>query len=324
MEKQKMEEKAMEENKKTNPDSERKQKLVSAILMAFVCILLMGGGTYAWFTMSNTAKVQSLQLNVASEGNLYISKADDFASSKKTYVDWYSDGEGPKETLYPCTTEDGIKMKKPVYSSETTIGSAIEIPELANDTTKEKELYCLEKTFYLYMDDGSTGTTGKRVYNVHLAQKTGTDTVDGTYFINGGSKSGTQFPECCVRVSFEVDGVIMAVYEPNSDAHNNGDYATDNVNTTVVTSTHLQSAQGTFTNTSTTMKPLVTGDSDGLFKIAGNKSKAVTIRVWFEGTDTDCCNDINLNDVAAQFKFIAIKKSCQCECRSGQGFLLPR
>ena len=147
MEKQMKEEKTMEENKKKNPDSERKSKLVSAILMAFVCVVMMGGGTYAWFTMSNTAKVTSLKLNVASEGNLYISKADDCDTTKKSEVSWLEGNETIK-TLYPCTSADGKTMKKPIYLSEEEVGVAEVIPEPGeNEENPEKALYCLEQEF---------------------------------------------------------------------------------------------------------------------------------------------------------------------------------
>mgnify|MGYP006967388487 CR=1 FL=1 len=71
-----------ENMKKTSVDKERKKKLTNAILMAFVCILMMSGATYAWFTMSNTAKVTSMKLNVAAEGNLYIGKNETTNTTK--------------------------------------------------------------------------------------------------------------------------------------------------------------------------------------------------------------------------------------------------
>ena len=311
MEKQMKEETTMEENKKKNPDSERKSKLVSAILMAFVCVVMMGGGTYAWFTMSNTAKVTSLKLNVASEGNLYISKADDCATTKKSEVSWLEGNETIK-TLYPCTSTDGKTMKKPIYLSETEVNNAEVIPEpTVGDTNPEKALYCLEQEFYLYLYEGDN-VSPNRVYNVHLAQKQGSgNNLDGTYFVTGEGDQEVFRPEYCARVSFEVDGNVVAVYEPNHGATNTGKtgygFASDSVNR-AVNSTHVQSDSGAFTNDpSAMMKPLVSGDSDGLFTIKGNTSKKVVMRVWFEGTDDDCCNKIDLGKLQAQFKFVANK-----------------
>lgn len=299
MEKQKMEEKAMEENKKTNPDSERKQKLVSAILMAFVCILLMGGGTYAWFTMGNTARVNSLQLKVASEGNLYIATTADTASKdKQSEVDWLAENE--TKTLYPCTSADGVTMKKPVYATDTKVESAVAFAD-TEEGKKEKESYVLEKTFYLYLDDSASGKTDQK-YDVCLGKN-----VDdaGTFFTTKSKAENSQLPEYCVRVSFTV-GSETGILEPNSNVSNTSEAgvtrAVDGVETRDYKATIKQKNDGTFEVTSNDE-----GDSEKLFTIIGSKDTPVVVRVWFEGTDTDCCNTIDLNTITAQLKFVANK-----------------
>lgn len=301
MKKQRMEENTMEEKKKNNPDSERRSKLVSAILMAFVCVMMMSGATYAWFTMSNTARVNSLKLNVAAEGNLYISKTNDF-SAKKNVVAWL-DGENPSaKTLYPCTTEDGIAMKKPIYKDEKTVGSVDTIADT------EKETYYLEQKFYLLMDEGDNDNANNQTYSVHLVQK-GTGTGDenlGTYFTdsNGG---------LCARVSFQLKDAasVAGVYEPNYNGTiANPTVAASPAGLIVVPSTLKQKIDGTFdAAASDENKPLNTGDSPKLFEITGDTATEVTIRVWFEGTDDQCCNEIALNEIVAQLKFVANKKT---------------
>ena len=315
MEKQRMEEKVMEENKKTNPDSERKQKLVSAILMAFVCILLMGGGTYAWFTMSNTAKVQSLQLNVAAEGNLRISTEDKGAyenwQNVENKVTWYGDGETVK-TLYPCTTSDGVTMKKPKYTSESVVGELETINTVT--TPADKDVYYLEKTFYLFMDEGGDDTNA--TYNVCLVQnKSGAtdDDTKGTYFEAAKDTDGSA--QYCARVSFLLEDTggnttVAAVYEPNSEVA-----AGENVEKADVAygtfeafpSKHKQLSSGTFNHVEGAVSPLNDGDSDMLFTIEGDTAKKVIVRVWFEGTDDYCHNDIQLDGILAQLKFVANK-----------------
>lgn len=307
MEKQKMEEKTMEENNKKNPDSERKSKLVSAVLMAFVCILMMGGGTYAWFTMGNTAKVTSLKLNVASEGNLRIAKtkSDVQSESATSEVEWSDDVT--VKTLYPCTTINGVAMKKPVYETETKVSGATALTEGSD----EAKSYYLQETFWLLLDDGITGDGAAHSdYTVHLAKGTsatadGTTTYDGTYFKSTATEN---YPERCVRVSFTSGGTTY-VYEPNSDVHNNGtqgtDYAYDSVNTAVA-SGYVQKSDGTWTE-----NPAgdTAGNSKEMFTITGGTPQEVVVRVWFEGTDTDCRNDIELKDILAQLKFVANKKA---------------
>ena len=301
MEKQKMEEKTMEENNKKNPDSERKSKLLSAVLMAFVCILMMGGGTYAWFTMGNTAKVNSLKLNVASEGSLYIAtEPNKAAGDKKASAEWLNMTE--VRTLYPCTSTNGETMQKPVYESETSVKSAA---DFAN--SKEKELYVLEKDFYLYMDDSNA----KATYNVSLGQNNSSDA--GSYIKTENASGVSYFPEACVRVSFQVGDQEVAVWEPNSDVSNGGmygkDYATDAIAAPTIT-THKQSkTTGLFTSNNDADKAPIAGDSDKLFTITGSTDTPVKVRVWFEGTDTDCRNQIELKNMVGQLKFVANKQA---------------
>lgn len=286
-----------ENMKKTSVDKERKKKLTNAILMAFVCILMMSGATYAWFTMSNTAKVTSMKLNVAAEGNLYIGKnATTVKSEKKTSVTWYDTENTAAEVLYPCTSSDGVTMSKPEYKTEKIVEKVTEITN-----ANEKATYCLEQVFYLYMDEGEGATP--HTYDVCLAQKG--DAVDGkydgTYFANenGGN---------CVRVSFqlatdEVAKKVSAVYEPNYDDDSSSEnFATDNSGVVVVTTTHKQSTDGKFTKSEGE-----SGDSDKLFQITGNEVTKVTIRVWFEGTDNQCFNEIAKQEILGQLKFIANK-----------------
>ena len=311
MEKQKMEERTMEENKKKNPDSERKSKLVSAILMAFVCVVMMGGGTYAWFTMNNVARVQSLKLNVASEGNLYISKTNDF-TDKMSEVDWFGESTSI-ETLYPCTMDSDRNVYKPVYESDKVV-SGKEAVDVANDTTDDadaKDTYYLEETFYLKLDDGLDADHSE--YSVKLAKGTsttsgGTTTYDGTYFIldETATPTPTPNPSYCVRVSFTPDGGNTVVYEPNSNVSNSGEYATSSIpNHTPIATTSgcAQKDNGQFVKDNDEI-----GDSEELFEITGGTAKKVVVRVWFEGTDDDCCNEIELKDIIAQLKFVATKK----------------
>lgn len=298
-------EKENQKVERTNADRERKKKLTNAILMAFVCILMMSGATYAWFTMSNTAKVTSMKLNVAAEGKLYIGTTSAEASGMTTSTAPWSNVT-TATTLYPCTTNDGKTMYRPVYTAEDTVSKLTKI----EDTDTDKDLYYLQKDFYLYMDDGNAG----KVYNVCLVQN---DNENGGSYFKSASGTGTPLPDYCVRMSFEVDGFEVAVYEPNYSSNNSGtegqDYAynsiTDPENYSAFASKHQQTAAGLFeTVAADADKALTSGNSDKLFTITGNASPIkVTIRIWFEGTDTDCQNEINLKDIEGQIKFIADK-----------------
>ena len=209
-------------------------------------------------------------------------------------------------TLYPCSSNDGKTMYKPVYSAEDTVSSLKKIE--SGDV--DKELYYLEKDFYLYMDDGGAG----KVYNICLVQNDSENA--GSYFESAGG-TATPLPDYCVRMSFEVDSAVVAVYEPNCNGSNIGlqgkDYAKTNItepaNYAAYVSKHQQDGDEFISSTTTDAdKALVDGNSDKLFTITGGaEPKKVTIRIWFEGMDNDCQNEINLKDIEGQIKFIADK-----------------
>lgn len=59
-------------------NSKQKNRLRYALIMRLICVILMLGETYAWFTIANNATVNNIKLQVVSDGKLYISSKDDF------------------------------------------------------------------------------------------------------------------------------------------------------------------------------------------------------------------------------------------------------
>ena len=130
------------------------------------------------------------------------------------------------------------------------------------------------------------------------------DKKDGTYFTkeNGG---------LCSRVSFQLGDAtpVAGVYEPNYDGTIANPTTATGPNLSVVTSTHKQKATGIFDAAALDAdKPTNTGDSPKLFEITGDTATKVTVRVWFEGTDDQCCDEIALKEIEGQIKFVANKQ----------------
>ena len=48
------------------------------MIMTQICVILLSGAIYAWFTIANNATVNNIKLQVVSDGKLYISSKDDF------------------------------------------------------------------------------------------------------------------------------------------------------------------------------------------------------------------------------------------------------
>lgn len=277
----------------------RKQmdRIRSAIIMCLVCVLMMSGATYAWFTISNSARVNQMKLSVASEGHLYIGLNENKVEESEVN---FQNMEGI--VLYPATTDDGINFKKPVYSADNVVSGVQDLTQ----TEKEKHLYYYEQTVYLKVVETLPQGASANDYYITLDNNAG---GNGTYVKT--AQEGTN-PERCIRISFQKGSeTTAAVYEPNADAHNTGNPGTNYATSSLTSSltTHKQSAAGdmNFTPLDASTR-FYGGDSSALFTITGGQVTPVTIRVWFEGTDTDCMNEVEAKSIVGQLKFVSHKK----------------
>ena len=285
----KIKERIKELNKK------QKHRLKYAVLMSLVCIVLLSGATFAWFTISNSAKVRQMALSVASEGRLYI------ASSREKLADKSNEtvfAGNINKVLYPCTSVDGATFRKPVYADNNSVtGSAV----IDNEDLK---YYCYETTLWIMVEEVLAEDMSVNDYDITLSKYNGSD---GCHIVN----EGTAHPEYCLRMSFETESGGVVVYEPNYDGKNTGVEGVDYAFNTLLglgagVPLHRQSLAGTFV--SSTGTPYYEGDSSPLFTVTANVPTKVTVRMCFEGTDTDCMNSIQSSDLSGQLKFVSHKK----------------
>ena len=278
-------------------NSKQKNRLRYALIMSLICVVLLSGATYAWFTIANNAAVNNINLQVVSDGKLYISSKDDFSTNKKTAIEF---DDSLNKTLYPCTTRNGKDMIKPVYTASDTVGRAVAIAD------KEKASYYYETDVWLYVDEVLADGAVQNDYDITLGKNDATNT--GTYI--KADSGNSNHPEYCIRFSFEYDGKV-SIYEPNSNGSNVGregtDYAYDNTGVLLNSDVkvHKQKSDGNFDETET---PYYEGDSTALFTIKGNTPSKVKIKIWFEGTDKDCMNEIQAQKIVGQLKFVSHRK----------------
>lgn len=280
-------------------NAKQKRKFKTALIMSLVCVVLLSGATFAWFTISNTAKVNNLKLTVVAEGSLKIAEeVDGHLGTYSSEINFGTSGQ----KLYPCTTTtDGQTMKKPLYSSSDVVSGVKEIAEA------EKNLYYYEKVMWLKVEETGGGTNQ---YAITLAKRSGeTAPYTGSYVID--KSENNKSAANCIRISFIIDGTTVAIYEPNNGVSNSneGSKATDNsgagcTNTTLL---HKQISDGTFIPI-TGKDPYYTNDSSELFSVTANTEKKVTVRVWFEGTDDQCTNAIQDGSIEGALTFVSHKK----------------
>lgn len=271
----------------------------NAFVMFCVMVAMLSTATYAWFTLTDSPTVTSLQMTAATKGGLKISKTvggpweSAIDLSDKTTVD------GKPFKLIPVSPS-GAGFSEPVYTGSNV--TALNSKVLTTDD--ELKGVVAKYEYYLKADDGTvgvgiiagdpgqTGTMGVTGGVANLAgslvrQRTGQD-----------GDTATMNAERAIRIGFVVDGTSdMIIYEPNNGTGNTGTKAGNSV--TGPTSKVISNASGQIT----------TGGSGNtsvkLFEVS-DAGKKVTMYIWIEGTDDDCVDQIQTDGIEAQIQFTVV------------------
>lgn len=284
----------VKETKKTRKKRSARtaQQIKLAVIMIMVSVLVLSASTFAWYQLSNTARITNMEFTAETMGSLKISASDSGPYSDTLDL---SEDDTSNKTLLPCTTADGTNFYSPKYSLN---GTEVEsVTKIEGDTKLTKYVY--KKVFYLKAE----GESGR---NLDLKLDPGkivgeTQIKSGTLFRAKAEENNNAVN--AVRISFEFEnsnGNIVKIYEPNTDKHNNeesvhlakynsAEYGPEKY------SAIKQNYAGDFvTDTDTT-----------LCRITEGTAQKVTMYVWFEGMDDDCVSEIALTQIAGQIQFRA-------------------
>lgn len=260
----------------------------SKIILMCLCIALLGTATFAWFTVSNTPRVNNLALVAATTGDLKIADAEAGPYGDELDLATGSGGNMSNVELNPVTTQNGRDFYAPVYT-ESTVTGVENIPEGELNTN-----YVYEKTFWLRAETNSSSVRRNRRFDVYFV---GIRSEGGGTFVENASSS--DWAASAVRISFTLDDGTTFIYEPNADSNVNGERAVNGLPGSYGGySTIQQSSNRRFNNSND-------NNSEKLFTIPENTPTRVVMRVWIEGTDNDCVNEISASDILGQIQFIS-------------------
>lgn len=287
-----------QETRKTKSLTQKAKKIRSVVMMTLLCVLLMSAATYAWFTLSNTAKATNLTMTVGDTSGLQIAPDDGSLESQLKFASSIEFTE-VKGKLLPATTTNGKSFLKPDYDDDGSVkatlldvGANEYLP--MNNTETEKEGYYILYTFWLR----SLGADS----SVKLVAGDGSST--GTYVVYNKTNNQTSEPAVsgagAVRMSFvsSKDTVEkVAIFEPNNDLPTPAglqvgtDWAKDNNTDSAKTPTVSQKSDGTIaSNTS-------------IIDLKADTPTKITLYVWIEGKDPQCVNQISAQSLKGQLVF---------------------
>lgn len=306
--------------KKLSKGVRRARSMRNVVMMVLVCVLMLSAATYAWFTLSNTAKVANMTMTVGEVTGLQIApdyNAGGTTGSVGTYgsvlafdQEYVDAADSSKKVTYnitgdllPATMITTSVMRKPVYAEDGT-GEVISTSTLdqqdwmGNDGIAENTYYAYKTTFYLK-------ALGEEEYVIKLADRSAItkpgvyqNGITGTYILNDKtSDTDTFIGADAIRICLETnnDKIIYAANNVSTDQKGTvAPTATNYLGGTLETVTNSQGTDGKFT-------------SNGTITLQGNEDTRVTMTIWIEGTDPDCANEMSLDNIIAQLQFVKVE-----------------
>lgn len=298
------------------------KQMSMSIIMVIVSLVILSISTYAWFLITNSPKAQNITLTADTLGDLKIADitAEDTPDTYGDSID-LTDTTGMKSYLSPVTTKDGLTFFSPEYSEGNVVGLNEE-----TDETRLHTKYVYEKTFFLRAgkEKSEVDQNKAKNFDIYLVGTT-TDSSNGCY-MRQKNTSGTDGSEITaansLRVSLTFEGgitgeTVTVIYEPNVDKDNGGVAGTNMAFYRYVGadkdeygaySTIQQNYDKSFVPNSN-----VASRSVALDTIKEGEDIKVTMRIWLEGMDKDCMNDIAADQIIGQLQFISEENLNQFE-----------
>lgn len=233
----------------------KRMKLKTTIMILIIALLAVCTGTLAWFTLNTFASVNDLEMTIGTGAQLLVS-TEDHGTDLSKYV---------KEITNEMIND---YLKKSLNDNEAGLDKI-----LLDPLTSQKGIDMLtrggkkrdaNKGGYLEFPIYFIGT--KDMY-VHLTSDDTATTKDDGSAVSTTSTGGKADIIYCPRVSFEENGTTR-IWEPNQGSPVAG--------------------QSTFDLPS----PMSYTNNTRLFHLDAMKPKKIMVRLWIEGEDPQCDDDV--------------------------------
>lgn len=230
----------------------------STFLLSVIAMLVLVTSTLAWFTLNQFASVDNIQMNITTGVDLRVD-IDNHGSDISLY----------KKTVTAdminswLTSNNHPRMADQLLDPVTTSNGITFTNQGGTSRNANDTSYLEFKVWFI---------ANKEMW-VHLSSETATELDNATTSVTTTSTGAQADIIRAVRLSFEDSG-SAAIYEPNAGSPVNG--------------------QTTFDLPS----PMSYSNNTRLFHLDELTPKQITIRLWAEGNDPECDNDVqdaNLN-----------------------------
>ncbi len=252
----------------------RKRKRL-IVFLSISAILGLTSASFAWFTVNTFAGVQDFELTVSTGDDLRVSMENHGSDiDQYTHVITNDMLNSYLRSKYSKTMEDIIL--DPVTSTD---GRVFAYQDGTRVEPNGDESYFEFECYFIATRD----------MHVHLTSEAADDNgrQNGQ---SGGTEVTSESPapqndvvRAC-RVDFEGEGNSVKTYEPNKNGQS-----------TSLSTFDLPSGTMTY------------NDDNNLFTLQKLTPKKVTVRLWLEGEDPECDNDIQRANLKVKLSFVGIR-----------------
>ncbi len=242
------------------------------IFIAIITLLSMTTATVAWFTVNTFAGVDNLDMHISVSAQLKVGM-ENYGKDLERYTKVITN-----EMIDGYLAKDNARLKDMVLDPVTT-SNGTRFTNQRGTVRKANDRSYLEFECYFI------ATEEMWVHLTTESTKQGND--DGTKVTTTSTGAKADVVNC-TRVDFSTETNGTAIYEPNRGTPVNG--------------------QSTFDLPSGTMRY---SDSTRIFHLEELTPTKVTIRLWIDGEDPQCDDDVQDAQLSVQLGFIGCDENNQ-------------
>lgn len=235
----------------------------STFLLCIIAMLVLVTSTLAWFTLSNFANIRDINIKISTAPELYLDIENQGTEDLSLWKKTLT-----KEMVNQYLTSNGAPVMDDQLLDPVTTSDGIHFySETGVARTAQDYAYLEFKVWFIATKEMWVHLSGSTV-DINGQSATTTCTTTDT-----GVKADIVR---AVRVSFEDEG-SAAIWEPNREQSINGQNTFD--------------VGASFS------------DSTRIFHLNKMEPKQITIRIWAEGNDPECDNDVQDANVSFDMLF---------------------
>ena len=270
------------------------RKLSISILAVVFAVVAMGATTFAWFTLTNTAKVTQFEIDVTSAEGIELSVVDGVwgTTIDGSVIEGLAGVSGARLTA--VTTPDGETEFKTLdtllQTGAYTLADALSGNHFAQFTIKVRTRTASTP---IYIDHLNTSIASTGI----SWQPDTSFTIDGTTPITQATSPFTVYASHSARMSFDGDSTV--IYEDTSagTSGQSSDWTKGALNYFAAKNNYTGMGTITPAISAYTSEPVGVAEDTVIATTAatltnGWAETTIVVRIWLEGWDAECYNAI--------------------------------